>query len=267
MKKRKIKKRYIIIAFLILTILCAALPPTRSCLIMSIYSSIENSKSVMHENNFKIDIPSNKEWYPFVITFNPINFGVWSKTDADMSIMYNFAKFDLKTMSSEILDPESEKNSTFYGAYALSQQDGFFGFKDGEINMDEIALTFKYDYRLLVLRDIGCDLPFFEVDDFEIENNVEFLEEGGWIKIDAVLKTNSMIHNYKEFHTNYIQYGRPKYTVNEDFPEIDMYGRLYAKAFEEYNCTVIFYVMSPSLDTIENCDRQLLQKSTIETID
>ena len=234
---------------------------------MSFYSHSENSKSVMAENNFEINIPSNNEWYPFVITFNATNFGRWSKTRADMSIMYNFAKFDIKTMSSGIFDPNSEKNSSFYGAYALHQDEGYFGYEDGEINMDEIALTFKYDYRLLVLGDIGCEWPVFEVDDYQIENDAEYLGSNGWTKIDAVLETNSMIHNYQEFHTNYLQYGRPRYDADEDFPIIDMHGRLYVKYFDEYQCTVIFYVVSPNVDTIEKCDKDLLQKSSIEPID
>ncbi len=232
---------------------------------MKVYSAIEESKSVMKKNNYKIKIPASKGWYPFVITFNPTSFGTWSKTNAEMSIMYNFAKFDFETLSSGIFDSESQKQSSFYGAYALTQETGYFGYENNKINLDEIALTFKYDYRLLVLSDLGCMHPVFEIVESHIEENVSYLNFDGWTRIDAVMNTNSMLHTYKENHTSYIQYGKPS-SPNDDFPIIDMYGRLYIRLFEEYNSTVIVYVMSPYKETIDQCDKEILQYVRIKPI-
>lgn len=263
------KRKKVIIILLIVAILITislVLPPTRSYIVMKFYSAYESKNSVMHENGFKIDVPSNKEWYPFVITFNTANFGRWSKTDADMSIMYNFAAFDMKTMSSDIFNPQSDKNSSFYGAYALSQPEGYFGYNGDEIDLDEIILTFKYDYRFLVLNDIGCASPIFEVIDTQVTEGVTYLDMDGWTKIDAELKTNAMLHNYSENHTSYIQYGKPQGALDVDFPAIKMYGRLYMKIFEEYNSTVIIYAMSPSIDVIDDCDNDLLKYTKIESL-
>lgn len=262
------KKRVIIsIVILILIVsICLALPPSRSYIVMSVYSSIENDKSVMANNDFKIDMPSDKGWYPFVITFNPVNFGRWSKTGADMSIMYNFAAFRLTTMSSDIFNPQSPMHSSFYGAYALSEDGGYFGFKGGQVDVDEVVMTFNYDYKLLVLDDLGCNDPVFEVVSTEVKENVNYLGEDGWTQIDAAINSSSMLHNYIENHTSYMQYGKPKIEVNEDFPVVTMYGRLYIRIFEEYNSTVIIYVMSPSKDTIEECDANILTKTKITAI-
>ncbi len=49
---------------------------------MSIYSSVEESNSVMSENGYKIKMGSDKMWYPFVITFNSAYFGKNSGTGA-----------------------------------------------------------------------------------------------------------------------------------------------------------------------------------------
>ena len=264
MKKRKIK--YIILFVILAVILCALLPSTRSYVVMRVYSVMENSKSVMHENNFKIDMHSSKEWYPFVITFNPVNFGKWSRTGADMSIMYNFARFNSKTLSSDIFNAESDKHSSFYGAYALSQSDGYFGYENGSVDVDEIILTFIYDYKYLVLEDLGCSNPTFKVLDLQITDDVNYLDIDGWTKIDAEINTNAMLHNYEERHTSYMQYGKPSQEAKEDFPVIKMYGRLYIKAFDEYNSTIIIYVMSPSMDTINQCDNEILTNTSIKDI-
>jgi len=265
MKQKKLKITIIIIIILIL--ISITLPSTRSYIIMSIYSAIEDSKSVMYKNSFKIDVPSSNGWYPFVITFNTGNFGSWSNTDADMSIMYNFAQFKLNTQSSDIFNPDSPKHSSFYGAYALQQDDGYFGYKDDVVDLEEIVLTFVYDYRFLVLEDLNCKNSVFEVIDAKMEDNIKYLNSDGWTKLDATIKTNAMLHNYKENHTSYMQYGKPRTEVDEEFPIIKMYGRLYIKAFDEYNSTVIVYVMSPNMETIDECDIEILRNVKIVSTD
>lgn len=215
MKAKKLK--IILVIFVLLFAITLIIPATRSYAIMSIYSANETKHSVMQENGFKINVPSKKGWYPFVITFNTTNFGRWSKTGADMSIMYNFASFDADGMSSDVFDYRSDKHSSFYGAYALSQPRGYFGYKNGQIDLDEIVLTFEYDYKFLVLNDIGCKAPVFEVMDAQITENISYIDIEGWTQIDAVLQTNAMLHTYKENHTSYIQYGKPQEKLTEDF--------------------------------------------------
>lgn len=258
------KKRVIILIIAISLIsLLLFLPPTRSYIVMSVYSSIEKSSSVMEKNNFKINMSSDNGWYPFVITFNPVNFGRWSKTGAEMTIMYNFAAFKLNTLSSDIFNPQSPMHSTFYGAYALNQDEGYFGFSGNKVDVDEIIMTFNYDYKLLVLNDLGCTDPVFEVISTEITEDVSYLNTEGWTRVDAVMLASSMLHNYSESHTSYMQYGKPKIKVREDFPAVTMYGRLYIRAYEEYNSTIVLYAMSPSIDIIEECDNTILKYTKV----
>ncbi len=262
------RKAILIIAAVLLALILIFrfVPPVKSYFVMSIYSSIENSKSVMRENDFKIKVPSSSGWYPFVITFNPVNFGRWSGTGAQMSIMYNFANFSLSTMSSDIFNPQSPKHSSFYGAYALHQDEGYFGFYDDSADMDEIIMAFSYDYKFLVLDDLGCENPVFEVVSSQVKENVNYLDTEGWKQIDAVINSNAMPHNYTENHTSYIQYGKPYFNAEQDFAVITMYGRMYVKAFEDYNSTIIIYVMSPDKGTIEKCDKDILQNILISGV-
>lgn len=265
MKHKKI--RYILLLLVIVVLLCVLFPPTRSYMVMKLYSSLENTKSVMDDNNFKIKVPTDEGWYPFTITFNSTNFGNWSQTGATMSIMYNFAEFKMNSLASEIFNPQSDKHSSFYGAYALEQDEGNFGYKNENIDISEIILTFKYDYQYLVLKDLGYKNSIFEVESVDITENVNYLDIDGWTKIDATMQTNAMTHNYNERYTSYIQYGKPTIKVSEDFPTIQMHGRLYIRVFEEYNSTIIVYVMSPSRDTITECDENILSRIIIQSKD
>ena len=54
------------------------------------------------------------------------------------------------------------------------------------------------------------------------------------------------------------QYGRPlgRFEYHEDFPVIDLKGRVYAKYFEEINATIVLYAMAPDWKVIDEVDRR-----------
>lgn len=230
---------------------------------MSIYSSMQTKESVMQNNKYKINIPSADGWYPFVMTFNPTNFANWSSSDTQMSIMYNFPAFNKTTHASEIFNPNSDKYSSFYGAYALQKPDGYFGFSNSTININEILQAFRYDYMNLVLNDFGCSNTTFDMTEYNVEYNVKYLNEPDWVKIDALIHTNGLSHKYTNNSTSYIQYGKPSENTKSSFDLIDMYGRIYLKVFPEYNSTIMIYVLSPNKITIAECDSQILEHITI----
>ena len=55
------------------------------------------------------------------------------------------------------------------------QAEGYFGYDKNDINIDDIILTFEYDYKFLVLQDLGCEDLVFEPLDFEISDNLEYV--------------------------------------------------------------------------------------------
>ena len=72
--------------------------------------------------------------------------------------------------------------------------------------------------------------------------------------------TNSPAHEYQGFKQGYLQYGKPmgRFEYKEDFPVIDLKGRVYVKYFEELQATIVLYAMAPSWEVIEEVDREIL---------
>lgn len=242
--------------------------PLRSLIVMSYYSGDHAKQSVMRQNNFEIDMPSGKGWYPFVMTYNAGGFSAFSGLDADMSIMYNFGAFDLTKRTSTLYDKQSDKYSSFYGAYVVQETGGVFGFADnGEIDLDEVSLAVQYDYTKLVIRDFGCQVQTFKIGDFIIEENITYAGIQGWTRIDAVMESNGTAHNYEGYKLPYLQYGRPMAQVETDFKVLPLFGRVYAKYFEEYNSTVMIYVIAPNTEAVDLCDSDILSKMIIAPLD
>ncbi|MFA5676350.1 MAG: hypothetical protein WDA65_07480 [Christensenellales bacterium] len=260
------KKRLIVLFALIIAALPVIwfYPALQSYVVMSIYSETQNKSSVMRDNGFAIEMAAGEGWYPFVLTYNATGFFNWSGIRADMSILYGFGAFDAATRTSSLYDCKSDLYSAFYGAYAIKKNDGMYGFfNDGTLNLDEIIKAVEYDYTQLVLRGFGCENPVFIVEEFNTKSDIIRADSGGWTSIDAKMRVNGAAHNYKENKTAYLQYGRPAQPANEDFALITMTGRVYAKHFEEYGCTVMLYVMAEGLLTVDGCDNSILAKTVI----
>ncbi len=241
--------------------------PLRSYVAMGIYSGQHSRKSLMKQQGFSVDVPAGQGWYPFMLTYNADGFASWAGLNADMSVIYNFGAFDAATRTSSIYDTESDKYCAFYGAYVLHENGGVFGFTDsGEPDMDEVTLAVKYDDTVLVLEGFGCVSPVFEAGSFDIASDVAYAGSGGWARIDAEITASGVAHNYKESKTAYLQYGPPTQSAKADFTVTALRGRLYLKYFEEYDSTVMIYVIARDAAVVEQCDTELLQKTKISAL-
>ena len=98
------KKRWIVLV--VLLILAVHIfwffYPLRSYVVMGVYSGQHSRESVMKQQDFTVDIPAGKGWYPFMLTYNADGFAAWSGIDADMTILYNFGASDMGTRTSTI---------------------------------------------------------------------------------------------------------------------------------------------------------------------
>lgn len=259
-------KKYVVIISIALVALALFwfFYPLRSLIVMSYYSNDHAKQSIMRQSDFEIDIPSGRGWYPFVMTYNATGFGSFSGKDAKMSIMYNFGAFDFAKRTSSLYDKQSDKYSSFYGAYVVQENGGVFGFgDDGEIDLTDVSLAVEYDYTKLVIRDFGNEPQTYELGNFVVEDDVTYAGSGGWTRIDAVMRSNGAAHNYDGYKLAYLQYGRPMESVQVDFEVTQLFGRVYAKYFSEYDSTVMIYVIAPSLSAIDVCDSSILNKTTI----
>lgn len=271
---------YIILIFLIIIFIISKTPlwfPLRSYFAMYIFSNMEEKESLIEEENIKFKIPGGistikRDWYPFVMIFNADEgFSRYMGKKLSLTILYNFGHFQIKDGSSSYYNPKSKYFSSFYGGYLVRNDETKslpFGFDtNNNINIKELTSVPKYDLDKLVLSSLGCPenkiIIDYSIDD--IKDNIDYVGYKNWVKIDTTIKANSPLHRYKEEKRAYIQYGRPieKYLPDEDFPIITLKGRMYVKYFEEYNLTVFLYVICDDINTIEECDKEILSKSII----
>jgi hypothetical protein len=240
--------------------------------VMSVYSASEHRQSVMAEHDVKIRISGGlktkeKDWYPLMMTFNPLSssFSRRLGREASVSIMYSFGAFEYGKGASLYYNPNSDYFSSFYGAYVIEDKNQAFGFyADGSLNTDELSLVPDYDMRILVLKSIGCEAPFFDYEVASVEEVDEFIGYKDWFVMDSIIYTNSPVHEVTDKHQAYIQYGKPSYEGDTDFEPITLYGRVYAKYFETEDLTICFYVIGANEDTINNTDLMFLQEAELE---
>lgn len=279
------KKRVLAVfaAVLIIFILSPLSRYVLSLGVMSVYSGIHEKNSIMAEKGIELDIPGGdetpeKDWYPFVMTFNPgSSFGREAgDSSLKLTIMYNFGAFDLTRGCSILYDTESEYYNSFYGAYLVTRTDGEsgtadstavpFGFDaEGHIVSEQTAIVPKFDFQKLVLGDFGIMISeqVFEWTAENVTENVKYLGYDDWSRVDAELIVNGAAHVRDGFRQSYLQYGSPGYEVDEEdeFAPVAMRGRIYGRYFEECDTSVFFYILTPQQDTLEKCDQDIVSKS------
>lgn len=270
------KKRYklLIIGLLLIALVISPLfAYIKSLVIMSVYSAYEDYHSVMSDHNIDIDMPGGlstlkKDWYPFVITFNPSSESFSRRLDrqADVSIMYNFGAFEYLKGASLYYNEESDYFDGFYGAYVVNDHEQIFGFnEDGTVNTDDLGIVSSYDMKVLVLRSIGMKNPRFDHEITQVTYNNTLAGYDDWVKVDSILYTNSPVHQVTENQMAYIQYGKPPKAYYEgiDYEPIEMLGRVYVRYFEEEDVTVSFYIIGTNEIVIEETDLAYIQQSSV----
>ncbi len=233
----------------------------------------------MADNNFDISIPgglttTETDWYPFVMTFNADDgFRQYTgNNDLRLTILYNFPAFSMKNgLTERLYDENSPYYNSFYGAYVVQDSSGKpYGFvnDDGVLKLDlqSVSKIPQFDFQKLVLSDFGLK-PENMVFDWNItssESDINYLGYDDWTCTDADLTVNGSAHNKNGSKQSYMQYGSPSYIVQNEFEPILMKGRVYSKYFDEYNCSIIFYIITTDSSTLEKCDTEILSKSLIK---
>lgn len=265
------KKRWLIVlvAFVLIIGMTLSFPFLRSLAVMSVYSAAEKRASVLEAEDISISLPgglstSEKDWYPFVITFNADQFGAYVDRSVDLTILYNFGVFDSAYGCSSFYDPSSDYHAAFYGAYVIKSHDGtVYGYTDsGELNIEEMATVFEYDMNVLVLKSLGSPSPSF---DYRVTGNGTTTINGyDFVVIDAQILTQSPLHRVSDFQNAYYQYGSPKrLNTQKDFKNLAVCGRIYASELPERSVTLCFYIIAPNIKMIDACEKDMIQKAKI----
>ena len=248
-----IKKGMIgLIVVLIFLGIVLLIPYTRARVVMGGLTQIEKIKK---HQKFDLDIPTaGMDWFPKMLWFDGSEeFNRLNNTSLSLTILYGYGDFNKGTSS--IFDETSPYYSSFFGAYVI--EDSSF-----PQTLDELALIPTYDYENLILRDLG-DPNYKGAFSYEVESvqkNVKYMLSEGWERVDISIQTHGLWHQKKEFLSHYIQFGTPKKEARNGFESIDLKGRLYFKRMNS-NCTVVMYVITPSLKLLEQTDKNLLSRA------
>lgn len=270
--KRWIKRLAIIAVALALFIQTPTFQWVKSLAVMSVYSTYEVSYSVLADKGIKIKIPGGastmkKDWYPFVITFqDDKGFSWYIGKEARMTVLYNFGHFSPWIGRSLYYDTDSPYYNSFYGAYAVSLEDGgTFGFVDGEPSVEEMAQVPTYDMKYLVMQSLGCKDPVFDHEVVE-QGYRTILDDEEWFYFDAKMYVSGSIHPYTRDHRSYIQYGRPPVDIGEQeaYEPVDMYGRIYAKYNEAKDVTLFFYCIAADMEVVDEWEEAFMAKTELK---
>lgn len=265
----KKKFRNILIILLILFLISPIFQYFKSLIVMSVNNYYEGKHSLLKEEKIEIKMPgglstAKKDWYPFVNYFNlSKGFSNYLGKDVKLSILYNFASFDYLKGSSYYYDKASEYFNSFYGAYIVKGKDTTFGYyEDGLPNYNEMAMVPEYDMKVLVLEGFGCEDPIFE---FIIDKDysIDMFGYDEWNVMEAKIITNSPMHRNIKYRQAYLQYGKPSKSLyeGEEFPLVEMEGKFYSRYFKEKECSIFFYIIAPKMETINEWELNILNKT------
>lgn len=238
----------------------------RSDLALMIQRRSFEKESVFHQNGLEFNIPTgDKEqkngWCEKMKLYHPGHLFFSGDNKGQISILYNFGKF--KKGRSTFYDAQSDYFNGHYGVYAIDLADKKFGWQDdGRIDTKAISDLVAYDHLDLVLDSLGCppSKRFFESDIIAIKENQKFSGFSDWVEIDAVIETNAPLHQQKKYLLGYLQYGPPSPDYQgEDFPLVQMKGRLFMRYDETRDLTVIYFVMARGEKLIEETSEEYLK--------
>jgi hypothetical protein len=268
----KKSKKILLILSITAIVMIVFFPFIRSVVVMFAYSHYEEHTSLLADEEITINMPGGlstieKDWYPFVMTFNvDEGFSSYIGRELRISILYNFGAFEQLKGASSYYNPDSDFFNAFYGAYVIQDESKAFGYNsDGTPDYEEMALVPKYDMSVLVLKSIGCDEPTFEYTIDKAYHVEAFIGYSDWDVFEATLTTNSPVHELTTNYQAYIQYGKPPtaYFSGENFPIVNVKGKIYGRYFEEEGVSIFFYVIAPTEGAIKQCDESFLKTSVL----
>lgn len=276
MAKKKSKRRAAVICAAFVVIIAMLVSPfftfLRSLAVMGVYSHMHEEKGLAKEEGIELNIPGGlsspqSDWYPMVMTFvaDKSYETFISEPGARLNVLYNFPAFDYSKGCSRLYDMSSPFYSSFYGAYVLRDSSNQEMAK-GRPNIDRLAQIAYFDYYHLVVGDFGLTEEQ-ELFDFEItgmEQDVTYCGYDGWVKISADMKMNGSAHNRRENVRSYLQYGAPKYSgIDKEFEAVEMSSLIYGRYFPKWDVSIYFYVIGSSAEFCNNCDADILSKSSL----
>ncbi len=265
-------KNFIAILVIVLLLLLPQTAYLGRYAIMAANNAVHYQGSVLKDNRIQLDIPGGsqtqaRDWFPFVMLYNAHDgFTHYIGKKSRLTILYNFGAYEPGTTSSSLYSRKSAYHGAFYGAYVIQNEDGsVFGFNEkGDLLPEKIRKVAAYDYQYLVLGGLGASHRKLRFDEYTLEEKRgTFLDIPDWHIITSRIDTLSPLHEEAGYRLSYLQYGKPPAHSGESFPDNQLLGKAWVKAFEEYGFTLVFYILAPTQEVIDHTANEILEHTTL----
>ncbi|MDK2936889.1 MAG: hypothetical protein PWP62_1897 [Eubacteriaceae bacterium] len=251
-------------ATIVFILMIIGVPECRSETVLFMQSLFLNDQNILKSSGLELIIPTAKtvpgsQWDETMKSFQPGQDFPHGDSTGRLSILYNFGDFE--NGRSSFFDPDADTFNAHYGVYAVELDNGIFGFENNEADVDAITKLVAYDQLNLVMTSLGCPRSkrVFESELVGLENGISMAGFDDWIEIDAKITTNSPLHQKTKFHQGYLQYGEPPENYqSQDFPLVDMVGRLYMRYDLDTNLTIIYFAIAKNESILEETSRDYL---------
>lgn len=242
------KRRYKLLVALVLLIYCFVFTglfvETRANLALGIQERSFSRPEILTSLSHDLSLPILDGWNEKIRLYQT------SLDDRKLDIYYNYGAYEAGRSS--FYDSSSPYYNSHYGLYVIEENYGNKG-------LDQFEKLIRKDQLDLVMASLGI-----EEDQKYLSYKIEKLEDSF---IEASIRTNGPLHKKKENLLGYLQYGSPprKYK-GEDFPLVDMVGRIKHGYDEKLDLTYIFFVISKDYDLLDTTFKNLLDKTEISLL-
>jgi hypothetical protein len=244
-----------------------------SGLIMKMNNAHEEKTALTQKEGIDVIFPSvngqeRHHWYPFMLYYDAGNLlSRQAGTDVDLTIIYNFGGFDLRTGNSRIYREGSVYEGAFFGAYLLKEAGASYTYlfdDSGLPNTEALGEIAKLDYVGLVLEGMGADRTKMQFEWISETTQKDCISGIDFYKISSTLMTKSPVHKYASFQRAYLQYGLPSKGVESDFKPLKLYSRIWLGRVEPSGVSLVLYAMTPDADFLDQMESDIIQKVRIE---
>lgn len=242
------KRRYRYVVILVLLIYCFVFTglfvETRANLSLGIQEQSFSRPEILNSLSYDLSLPILDGWNEKIRLYQT------SLEDRKLDIYYNYGAYE--GGRSSFYDSSSPYYNSHYGLYVI---EGSYGDK----GLDQFEKLIRKDQLDLVMASLGI-----KEEDKSLFYTIEKAEDSF---IEARIRTNGPLHKKKENLLGYLQYGSPprKYE-GEDFPLVDMVGRIKHSYDESLDLTYIFFVISKDYDLLDTSFKTLVDKTEISLL-
>lgn len=225
----------------------------RALLLIRIYDRYQEKHSIQEDIGLELDFPLEKmDLFPILVTYNDEGLARYLGKPVKFTVEYTFADFIQGKRYSQIYDKEDPLYNAYIGSYSLT------GFGE-KLSERDLMLISKYDMLHLALPAVGLSSMegTFEILEHERKAHELNISSYPFITYESTIFTNGPEHHSVGFVPGDLLFGSSPQT-DENYPLIEMKGKIYQYYFAEQDLNLIFYTFGTTDDVIKKFEEKVI---------